>query len=209
MQPSAVFRTNMKRLYLIIILIFNLKSAKADYESIRLPQLISNSSLILRGKIEKVDSLNIIVKIQAQLKGTFTDSIIIISKFSDWTCAARFDNYSEGQKLIFFLKKGVKSYLILGAGNEGEMPIIDNKVYYKQLYLKIDQNPIEYKVYNGNLKGYEYNLNQFESAIIYYIKNSESIIKAILKDRNFNLTSMKNQTIDRIISELRDQYYSE
>ncbi len=128
----------MKRLILILTFLLTIHAAKADYESILLPQLIFQSTLIIRGTIEKVNKFTIEVKIKSTLKGVVLNNVII-SKFADWTCAQRFDKYEIGQEEIFFLTKGTEFYQILGAGNEGEIPIIGDKAYYKQLYLKIDK----------------------------------------------------------------------
>lgn len=91
----------------------------------------------------------------------------MVDKFEDWTCASRFTSYKSRQKEFLFVKKNKATghYYPLGAGNEGEVPIIDNFVYYRGQYLAIDTATKVYNVYSGIVRGYRYKKSEFIQAI--------------------------------------------
>lgn len=193
----------MKPVLLLLTFIFTIHTARADYVPTLLPELIVKSTLIIRGTIRETAPSYIRVAIQSVLKGKITDSLVTIEKFKNWTCAQRFGAYTTGQEELFFLDNVNGNYKISGAGNEGEIPVVNGQAYYKQLYLNIDQNATKHPVYNGSITGFTYKLTDFEQAILYYSKNSDAIIAAIKANPGYNLKRMKNIVLNRIIAELK------
>lgn len=193
----------MKPVLLLLTFIFTIYTARADYEPTLLPELIVKSTLVIRGTIRKVTPSYIMVAVQSVCKGKITDSLVTIEKFKNWTCAQRFGAYATGQEELFFLDNVNGNYKISGAGNEGEIPVVNGQAYYKQLYLSIDQNATEHPVYNGSITGFTYKLTDFEQAITYYEKHSDAIRDAVKTNPAYNLKHMKNAVLNRIIAELK------
>ena len=193
----------MKRLFLFLSFICTFYSAQADYEATTLPELITRSAIIVRGTIKEVGASNITITLQALLKGKLTDSSLVIEKFRDWTCAQRFAPYARGQEVVFFLSEQDGNYKILGAGDEGEIPIVKNQAYYRQLYLNIDAATAETEIYKANRSGYAYRVIDLEQAIRYYDQHHRNIKTALQKNKNYNLQYLKNPVLNRIIAELQ------
>jgi hypothetical protein len=193
----------MKQVCLLLAFFFSVYTARADYEPTYLPGLITKSNLIVRGIIRQVMPSSIRVAIQSVYKGKITDSLVTIEKFKNWTCAQRFGAYATGQEALFFLDNKNGIYKITGAGNEGEIPVVNGKAYYKQVYLNIDKDAHEYPIYTGNISGFTYKLSDFEQAITYYEKHSDAIRDAVKTNPAYNLKHMKNAVLNRIIAELK------
>ena len=66
-------------------------------------------------------------------------------------------------------KSGI-TWNILGAGNEGEMPIDNSYLYYSDPYLNLDLNRELYKVQDVSFLGYKYKRPDVEYTIMNYEK---------------------------------------
>ena len=137
------------------------------------------------------------------VKGANPKGSIVIDKFKNWTCANRFAPYRIGQKLFFFLKKkkSVIQYFALGAANEGEVPVANQKVYYQNQYLSIDKNPELFKIYGGVLRGYVYDKSEFVEAVKFYIRYRSDIRTNIIHNQA-RIDTTRNVALPRIFAEL-------
>lgn len=192
-----------------LLFLFRVYTAAVDYEPLMLRDLIEGSTLIVHGSIEKTDKYTFSLRLTEVVKGDFpVDSALVCSKFKDWTCAQRFDKYEAGQQELFFLFKGyAPHYSALGGGNEGEMPVVGDSVYYKAQYLRIDKNPVAFKVYGGQISGYRFALADFKKAVKYYLENTAAINEKIKQDKFQSLRKINNPVLDRILDELREKYH--
>jgi hypothetical protein len=167
----------MKKLLLILAASLSFFKAQADYEPTLLPELIDKSDLIFYGEIVSIQKGSVTVKASEIIKGANPKGSIIVDKFENWTCANRFAPYRIGQKEFFFLKrkKSTTQYFALGAANEGEMPVTNQKVYYQNQYLSIDKNPQLFKIYGGAVRGYVYDKSKFVEALKFYMRHRADI----------------------------------
>ncbi|MDF1698326.1 MAG: hypothetical protein P1U56_20925 [Saprospiraceae bacterium] len=166
----------MIRTIILALLLFNQLHAKADYAPMALHELIIKSDKIVYGEIVELSSEHFKFKVKGSLTGD--KGVLKIRRFMDWTCASRWTKYETGQKLLLFLFSNNDKLHIMGAGDEGELPISDNSVYVHGLslgYVNGDQNdilnsdftfPIEqYNLYGADYFGNKFELNEFlESA---------------------------------------------
>lgn len=174
----------MKPRLIIVFLLLTSFAVKADYDPMRLYEMILGADKIVYGEITAIDSLTYTLKVEGNLTGK--EKAIKVLKFQDWPCAWRWTNYKTGQKLFLFLKKydgeleRYKSqYYSMSAGNEGELPISGNFVFInglslnstpayfpdslKQLYAKergllISKN---YSIHGSDYFGHKVNLKDF------------------------------------------------
>ncbi|MBP4139927.1 uL15 family ribosomal protein [Flavobacterium geliluteum] len=124
----------MKNIYLICFFLIFTSICHAKYDPLLVSQLIDKSEIIGIGEIKSIENNNVLVIFSDLIKGKLTNRTLKIEKFENWTCASRWTNYKKGQKIMFFLsisKEGI--YKILGSGNEGELPIVNEKIFYKSL----------------------------------------------------------------------------
>ena len=196
-------------LILQLLCLFWVYTPNEDYEPTLLSDLIDRSELVVHGTIKKTDQYTCSLQLKEVLKGDFpTDSLLVFDKFKDWTCAQRFDKYEAGQEELFFLFKGYDPYhRAIGGGNEGEMPVVGDSVYYKAQYLRIDKNPVAFKVYGGQISGYRFLTTDFKKAVRYYRENAETINEKVKRDKSYHLRKINNPALDRIIDELREKYH--
>lgn len=195
----------MKKLILILAATLSFFKAQADYDPTLLPELIDKSDLIIYGEIVTIQKANVTVKAFETIKGAKPKGNLVIDKFENWTCANRFAPYRIGQKEYFFLKrkKSVNQYFALGAANEGEMPVANQKVYYKYQYLSIDKNPPLFKVYGGAVRGYTYDKSKFVDALKFYMKYRTDIKTDIIHNKA-RIDTTKNIALLRIFAELQE-----
>ena len=179
--------------------------AQADYDPTLLPELIDKSDLICYGEIVTVQSETITAKAIEVIKGTNPKGTIIIERFENWTCATRFAPYRIGQKEFFFLKrkKAFNRYFALGAANEGEMPVAQQKVYYQNQHLSIDKSPPLLKVYGGGVRGYTYDKTEFVKALTFYLRYRTKIRADIIPNQA-RIDTTKNIALLRIFAELQE-----
>jgi len=194
----------MKKTIIILILILGVVICRADYNSTFLPDLIEASELIVHIKITKDLNDNFEAEILNKLKGDNKLKRIIIKKFEDWTCAQRWSKYSIGQEALIFLKKHKKEkyWVIMGAGNEGEMSIEKEKLYYKS---PIYQNEFlehhrYYDLNNGKINAVKFELADVFQSIKTYLDKIETINK-MFTDKTILEFYPKHHFYRRIINE--------
>jgi len=104
-----------------------------DYLTMLLPDLIEQSELVLHGQIVRNAAQVFDLEVFQVAKGEYKRDYIRIAKFKNWSCAGRWTPYAVGQEMLVFLQKDLLNdqWTITGAGNEGEMPIENDLLYYK------------------------------------------------------------------------------
>lgn len=117
----------MKRLFICFALFLISPICLAKYEPLTLYHLAIQSDKVVVGTIVDESSEFFTIQIERSLDNDW--GFLTIRKFQDWTCAARWTPYEVGQRLLFFLVQKEGVLYTLGAGNEGEMPLNDEKVY--------------------------------------------------------------------------------
>jgi hypothetical protein len=120
----------MKNSLLFLFLFIGLNS-NAKYVAVPFHKMILMADLGLYGTIESQTEKQFVVKIESVVLSEFGKTEITINKFSDWTCAQRWEEYKKGQRVFLFLRKDKSSWQALSGGNEGECPIINEDVYLR------------------------------------------------------------------------------
>ena len=138
---------------LFIVLFFVSLGAKASYTPVRIYEMVLAADKIVYGEISEMDSLTFTLKIEGNLTGD--EKTIRVLKFQNWTCAWRWTKYEVGQKLFLFLVKHEGMYRTISAGNEGELPILNDSIYVhaKSLYSLGDWLPDSNIRYYSELNG--------------------------------------------------------
>lgn len=196
----------MKTILLLLFLTASFLTCRADYETTKLDRLLDGADLIVECKIKKVLKEKIEVSIVTFLKGSRKDSTLTVNKFTNWTCAERWDNYRKGQTEIMFLRLDDQGFLYpMGSANEGEMPIKGDTVFYKSLYMRIDKQAKHLNVGSGAIYGYSYLLTDVKAAINQYFIDKRLFSK-MLKEKNYTLIKTDNPFMKRIVDEFCEQY---
>jgi hypothetical protein len=141
---------------LVILIFFCFSVTKADFVPIDFISLIHRADKIVSGKIICVDES--VFELQVNKSLNSKNEVLTINKFEDWICSIRWSQYFVGQKIMVFLNENDKGLSPIGAGNEGELPIFDDKVYPNLIswpfdygvLKKIEPQP-EHKKYDGEL----------------------------------------------------------
>lgn len=131
----------MRHWIIISVLLICQTCLKADFDPMSLHELIIKSEKIVHGEILNIDSTHFEIQVEGSL--TNDTGVLKVRKFENWTCAWRWTEYEKGQKLLLFLKSWNNEFVSMGAGNEGELPIVDNNTYINGLclmYVNGDQN---------------------------------------------------------------------
>ncbi|MGD9605789.1 MAG: hypothetical protein AB7V00_06565 [Bacilli bacterium] len=188
---------------IIIILLFWVQKSFADYDPTPLPQLIIDSDLILQGKIVRIDSLTFTLLIKEYIKGEYDLHAIQIRKFEDWTCANRLPKYEIGQEEIVFLKANnqLKEWIILGAGNEGELLIQNDSIVYEDIYWDSKSGCSKIEYFGYEICGWKYSLSDFLGAIYQYLKNFELIEQQYKIEHSVPEETGLNKAYDRMLYE--------
>ena len=165
----------------VFIIVLSINYCQADYSPITLPKLIETSDLILHIEITKDIDERIEARILEVIKGDYKLRNIMVEKFEDWTCASRWSEYQIGQRELIFLQKHRKdnTWIIMGAGNEGEMPIENDKLYYKSPffvngYFHPEKN---YELKEGNIHAIRYELSTALEGLKMYLEEQMAIEK--------------------------------
>jgi hypothetical protein len=90
-------------------------------------EMIIKADKIVLGKIISQDSTTFTFRIKESPTSDTGD--ITIQKFSDWPCAARWNDYKINQELLIFIFKWKGKYVAMSGGNEGELPIRNDSVF--------------------------------------------------------------------------------
>ncbi|WP_268036725.1 hypothetical protein [Algoriphagus sp. PAP.12] len=117
----------MKKLLFFLFVIPFSTICKAEYEQLNLYELALYADKVVVGTIVYVDPIYFTIKVEESLTNHW--GFLKIRRFIDWTCAMRWTPYQVGQKLLFFLEEEEGDYFPIGAGNEGEMPVKEGRVY--------------------------------------------------------------------------------
>lgn len=198
----------MIRIASCIISLLSALLCKADYESLPLTALIIKSELIAECKITAVQETTFDVLITEIIKGNISERKVTISKFVNWTCASRWSTYKVGQVELLFLSKGLtNSWHTLGAGNEGEMPLQKDTLYYKEIYYRLDSSSKTYPLDDGIVTGYMYLLSDVKAGIKQYLKD-ELLIDKLIKQKAIRKYKTQNRFLERIIAELKEIAYN-
>lgn len=180
----------MRTLFILLLAIFISSASYAKYEPKRLYELAVKADKIVYGEIVSVDSLTFCLDIEGSI--TWDNGFLTVYKFRNWTCACRWTEYKVGQRVLLFLKYYKGKLRVMGSGNEGELPLVDSKVYISQIAIPTYGNipppppplsglilktkypiggynafPVTcYHLYNGNFFGYSMGLRQFLRDIV-------------------------------------------
>jgi hypothetical protein len=113
--------------------------ARAKYLSETFRGMATKAELVVVGEVVALAAetftlrIQDVVKIKRNVPAVHTDQTIEVRRFRDWQDAKRWTEYSLQQKLLLFLRRhgpaGKKVWSIIGAGAEGEMPIVKNLAY--------------------------------------------------------------------------------
>jgi hypothetical protein len=105
--------------------------ADADYRHMSRLEVIAAADVIVMGTVTRVNDTTIDLRIDHAIHGPVgAGQTILVRKFYDWPCAWRWGPYQIGERLLMFLGSrhdATGMYRILGAGDEGETPIVDAK----------------------------------------------------------------------------------
>ena len=188
---------------LLVFLISTLFSVKPDYDPTSLWKLILKSDVAGECEIQKVNEHEIEVKFTDIYHGELKTNTIKVEKFQDWACASRWTKYKVGQKEIMFIVKNLKSekWIIIGAGNEGELPVENNIVYYKSPYYGIDKDAKLFPQNDGKINGYSFSKIDVKEGIKFYHKNYEEFNKMSKEEINNYVT--ENNFLKRILFEVK------
>lgn len=200
----------MEKILVLIIFIFSSYSTRADLDPTSVSEMIEKSDLIFHGKITKILDEVIEVTIIKNVKGKFLKKKIKIKKFQNWLCGFRYQPYEIGQQELFFLQKNKKKnfWQIMGGGDEGEIPIINNVLYFKSAFYYCSQpNAIGIlKLKNGEkLQGVPFDLKEAKKGISLYLQK-EKEIKAKFQDASILDFYPKNKFLLAIINEMICDY---
>lgn len=197
----------MKIRFVTILFLFFSSICQAKYSPLMLSQLIDDAKLIGNVEIIKIDEKQIIVKFLEFFKGSSKNKILKINKFENWTCSTRWTTYRIGQKELIFLKYSKnKELMILGSGNEGEMPIHNNQLYYKSPFGYFDKNAKIYKFNKQEVSAYLFTMNETKEGIQKYIENRNKF-HDMGKDKSTKFKELKNKFLTRLVFELRTEIY--
>jgi len=110
--------------YFILTVLFSAKALAETNEAVKLFDLASGSDVITYGTVVKLDEQHyylygIVNHKPATLK---------IQRYVGAGGKARYNRYELGQKLFVFLKRVSGGYMLYGAGQEAELPVIKDSV---------------------------------------------------------------------------------
>ena len=94
-----------------------------SYDRFELHELAACAEQVVVGTIEALQETTFDLAVERAIVGAPGPSLRL-ERFVDWTCAGRYAPYRTGQRVLLFLGKGH----VLGAGDEGEMPLVGNGV---------------------------------------------------------------------------------
>lgn len=137
-------------------------------------EMIIKAEKIVYGTIVEVDSLFFTFHIEGSLTGD--TGLLKVRRFKDWTCATRWTEYKVDQKLFLFLRTWKGNLTSMSAGNEGELPILNESVFIhgytipiapppqpptKEIKSSIFFKPNQIEIYGAMYYGIEWSLSNF------------------------------------------------
>jgi len=181
------------------------QQCKARYTPISLHELIRNSDLIVEYRIKKVYEYQILVEKIKIIKGEINSDIILVNKFTNWTCASRWSEYKIGQQGLFFLSRdsSSKKWEILGQGNEGDMPIENGYLYYYTIF-EIKGFKLElYEVMGESTSALRFEYEECITAINEFFKKSKQF-ETLIKTNKVSTYKTNNNFLRRILEEMKE-----
>ena len=145
----------MHRVVVVLSMLLVCTAAPGSYVPLSLGELVGGADLITIGTITNVGAGTIDVRISETIIGQTPTTDIEVKLFENWTCAQRWADYESGQTIMFFLTKGDGKYVpadvwkIMGAGDEGEMPVVDDFIYPGILLDNWEAERQSHQVYGG------------------------------------------------------------
>ena len=177
----------------------------AEYDPMILIDLVGEAEIIAHATITDHTEKYIELTFHNVLKGEMKTPILSVRKFRDWMCAHRWTKYEACQELLIFLKwdENHNDYVILGDGNEGEMPVMNDTVYYQSPiyrtpYLKFEE---QLNIYDGNIYGLKWSLNEVKAGIEYYLENQVKF--DLLKD---DRTILQYYSDNAVLQRMADEW---
>lgn len=158
--------------------------------------MILSAEKIVYGQIVTIDSTTFTIKIDGSFTGD--TGLITVAKFENWTCASRWTDYHSKQKALFFLNTFNGRLVVMGGGNEGELPIFNNDVYINWIALyrirsSIDTRNIANK--SSNSEDFEPISFQLYGNIFYGIKlDLQTFIKTVENIKSCFILDSKKQS---------------
>ncbi|MGB5388149.1 MAG: hypothetical protein WBN20_15320 [Eudoraea sp.] len=174
----------MNRLIFLLMLLIT-STIKADYVTPTLNKLILKADKILYGEIVCVDES--VIELNVYNSINHDSRTITIIKFKEWNCGKRWMEYQVGDTSLFFLRLKNGRYQSMGGGNEGELPIRNDKIYVHASTIstagfvgQFDRSElqIEDNGYNNPYNGYVMDLSDFWQAIAVIKKCFKSEVTA-------------------------------
>ncbi|MCY3002528.1 MAG: integrin alpha [Planctomycetota bacterium] len=104
--------------------------SSVGYTRYKLHELVLGADAIALGRIVALDEHKFEVVITRQISGVTLADRVVMYRFVNWTCARRWAPYAIDQELVLFLRRSYngKHWRRLGAGCEGEMPLLGSEV---------------------------------------------------------------------------------
>lgn len=166
----------MKKILIILIsLAFSSNLSFASYSKTYLWELISKSEIIVSGEIVDVNGDSFKIAVSQKIKGDLQPDTIVVTKFRNWSCASRYEDYEVKQKGIYFLKFNLGNYSTLGVANEGELLVKDSAVYIEEDYYEKFFPHIKIKGISDHLEFIKLNIKIVLGGIIEYLENQDKI----------------------------------
>jgi hypothetical protein len=151
----------------------------AEYRRLQLFELVCCADLVVAGKIVDVSAPEaegseaaklppkFVFEVEQTIAGKVPGKTIEVRCFRDWTCAARWARYEKGQRVVLFLslpRQGSTLHSILGAGDDGEMPLLEGTVYPYGLGVRGPTPPAE-ELEAGRARAWKVPLAEFSAAV--------------------------------------------
>lgn len=192
---------------------------KAGYEPPTLNELILKADKILYGEIVCVDESVIEVSVFNSIHHK-AKSITIV-KFKEWNCGKRWMKYEVGDTSLFYLIIKNGRYRPMGGGNEGELPIHNDKIYVHANTIssggfvgQFDRSELQMEDngYNNPYNGYGMDLSDFWQAIAVIKKCFKSDvnktgnlvnIQQLCSSTDYESTMKENKILNWAISALK------
>lgn len=193
----------MRSITLISFFLLSSIICNADFKPLILPQLIVKADLIIHARITDVLEEKFEVNIKEVFKGKSLSRNLTINKFKDWACATRWTTYEIGQEeLIFLIRDEISGdWEIIGAGNEGEMPIADGFLYYKSHFRNRYFTSERILLMSSNkIYGTKYKMKEVINGIKLYLSEIENLRK-MMEDKSIIDFCPPNSFFQRIVDE--------
>lgn len=208
----------MKELIFLLMLLMT-GIIKADYIPPTLNKLILRADIILYGEVVCMDESVIELNVYNSINH---DSLTItIVRFKEWNCGQRWKEYELGDTSLFFLKSRNGRYRTIGGGNEGELPIHNDRIYVHASTIsqagfvtQFDRSDLQMEDngFNNPYNGYVINLSDFWQATAVVKKCFISEITAtgnliniqqLCSTTQFESTMKQNKILNWVLTDLK------